>query len=418
MYYNNTNDDSLSLYSMENTMENNDPIVIVGSARTPIGDLLGALSSLRAQDLGAAAIKAAIERANLKPEEMDEVIMGCVLTAGLGQAPARQASIFSGIPNNVPCSTINKVCGSGMKAVMNAYDSLLLGRNKFIVAGGMESMSNAPYIQEKARAGYRLGHNQIMDEMLMDGLEDAYEKGTPMGEFAERTAEKYHFSRKDQDEFATESLKRAIEATKNGWLTSDYEITSIQVKSHKGEPIEVKQDEHPMKVKIEKIPELKPAFRKNGTVTPGNSSSISDGAAALVLTRMSFAQKRGLKPIAKILGHASFSHDPAWFTTAPISAIQSLLKTLNWTKDTPDLYEINEAFACVTMAAMQDLKLSHDKVDVHGGAVALGHPIGASGSRIICTLLGVLKHYDKTLGLASLCIGGGEATALALERLE
>lgn len=398
-------------------MDNQDAIVIVGSARTPIGDLLGVLSPLRAQDLGALAIKAAIERAKVSPEDIDEVIMGCVLSAGLGQAPARQASIFAGISNKVPCSTINKVCGSGMKAVMNAYDSLLLGKNKIIVAGGMESMTNAPYLQEKARAGYRLGHNQIIDEMLVDGLEDAYEKGTSMGVYAERTAEKYNFSREAQDAFAINSLKRAQEATKNGWFLSEYEITPITVKPHKGEPIVVKEDEHPISVNIEKITKLKPAFKASGTVTPANSSAISDGAAALVLMRLSEAKKRGLKPIAKILGHSSFSQEPGWFTTAPVGAIKSLLKNLNWATGTPNLYEINEAFACVTMAAIQDLNLPQDKVDVHGGACALGHPIGASGTRIICTLLGALKHYNKSLGIAALCIGGGEATAVAIERI-
>lgn len=398
-------------------MENQDAIVIVGSARTPIGDLLGVLSPLRSQDLGALAIKAAIERAKVSPEDIDEVIMGCVLSAGLGQAPARQASIFAGVPNKVPCSTINKVCGSGMKAIMNAHDSLLLGKNKIMVAGGMESMTNAPYLQEKARAGYRLGHNQIIDEMLVDGLEDAYEKGTSMGVYAERTAGKYHFSREAQDAFAINSLKRAQEATKNGWFLSEYEITPITVKPHKGEPIVVKEDEHPISVNIEKITKLKPAFKADGTVTPANSSAISDGAAALVLMRFSEAKKRGLKPIAKILGHSSFSQEPEWFTTAPVGAIKSLLKNINWITGTPDLYEINEAFACVTMAAMQDLNLSQDKVNVHGGACALGHPIGASGTRIICTLLGALKHYNKSLGIAALCIGGGEATAVAIERI-
>ncbi len=398
-------------------MENLDPVVIVGSARTPIGDLLGVFSSLRAQDLGALAIKAAIERSKLKPEDINEVIMGCVLTAGLGQAPARQAAIFSGIPNKVPCSTINKVCGSGMKAVMNAYDSLMLGRNKIVVAGGMESMTNAPYLLEKARSGYRLGHNQIIDEMLYDGLEDAYEKGLSMGVFAERTAEKYQFTREMQDAFAIDSLKRAQEATKNGWFLSEYEIAPVTVKPHKGEPIIVQQDEHPMNVKAEKIPQLKPAFKSDGTVTPANSSSISDGAAALVLTRLSEAKNRGLKPIAKILGHSSFSQESAWFTTAPVGAMKSLLQSLNWTTETPELYEINEAFACVTMVAMKELNLSHDKVDVHGGACALGHPIGASGTRIICTLLGALKHHNKTRGVAALCIGGGESTAMAIELL-
>jgi len=396
-------------------MENQDPIVIVGSARTPLGDLLGVLSTLQATDLGAVAIKAAIERAKLKPEDIDEVIMGCVLPAGLGQAPARQAAIKALLPTSVHCMTINKVCGSGMKAVMLAHDLLVTGTDKIIVAGGMESMSNAPYLLDKARAGYRLGHGKMIDHMLLDGLEDAYEKGTSMGVYAERTAEKYQFTRNDQDEFAMDSLKRALEATKNSWFLSDVEITPTSIKPHKGEPKLIQEDEHPQNVKAEKIPTLKPAFKEGGTVTAANSSSISDGAAALVLMRLSETKRRGIKPIAKILGHASFSQDPAWFTTAPVKAIERLLNKLNWTKETPDFYEINEAFACVTMAAMHDLKIPRDKVNVHGGACALGHPIGASGARIITTLLGALKHYNKTLGIASLCIGGGEATAVAIE---
>ncbi len=396
-------------------MENQDPIVIVGSARTPMGDLLGVFSPLHATNLGAVAIKAAIERAKLKSEDIEEVIMGCVLPAGLGQAPARQAAIYAGLPTSVKCMTLNKVCGSGMKAVMIAHDALISGTNKIMVAGGMESMTNAPYLLDKARAGYRFGESKIFDHMTIDGLEDAYEKGTAMGVYAERTAEKYHFTRAEQDEFAIDSLKRAQEATKNGWFLTDVEITPTTVKPHKGEPKAIQEDEHPQKVKTEKIPTLKPAFKKDGTVTAANSSAIADGAAALVLMRLSEAKKRGIKPIAKILGQSSFSQDPCWFTTAPIKAIEILLNKLKWTKDTPDLYEINEAFACVTMAAMKDLKLSHDKVNVHGGACALGHPIGASGARIITTLLGALKHYNKPLGIAALCIGGGEATAVAIE---
>lgn len=399
------------------TDKEQDPIVIVGSARTPIGELCGMLTPLRAPDLGAIAIIAAISRAKLTPEDIDEVIMGCVLIAGLGQAPARQASIFAGIPTRVPCSTINKMCGSGMKAVMNAYDSLLIGNNKIMVAGGMESMTHAPYLLDKARTGYRLGHAQLKDEMLLDGLEDAYEKGTAMGVFAERTAEKYHFSRELQDAFALTSLKRAIEATKKGWFLTDYEIIPTSVTQPKGDSILIQEDEHPQKVNPEKITQLKPSFKPDGTITPANSSAICDGAAALVLMRLSEAKNRGLKPIAKMLSYSTFAQDPAWFTTAPVNAIKTLLKNLNWTTDTPELYEINEAFACVTMAAMKELNIPHDKVNVHGGACALGHPIGATGARVICTLLGALKTQNKSLGIASVCIGGGEATAIALERL-
>lgn len=396
-------------------MDNYDPVVIVGSARTPIGDLLGVFAHLRAPELGAIAIKAALERAKVPPQAVNEVIMGCVLSAGVGQNPARQAAILAAIPNTVPCATINKVCGSGMKATMLAFDALTLGTNEIMIAGGMESMSNAPYLIDKARAGYKAGHAQLVDEMLLDGLEDAYEKGTAMGIYAERTVEKYKFSRSDQDEFAITSLQRAQIATKNGWFLTDHEITPITVQPPKGTAFVVTEDEHPTKVKSEKIPTLKPSFQNNGTVTPANSSSISDGAAALVLMRLSHAKKLNLQPIAKILGHSSYSHEPVWFTTAPVGAIQALCKKLNWTPSTPDLYEINEAFAVVTMAAMKDLNLPHEKVNILGGACALGHPIGASGARIICTLLSALKHQQKTVGIATLCIGGGEATAIAIE---
>ncbi len=398
-------------------MDNNDPVVIVSSARTPLGDLLGVFAHLRAVDLGAIAIKTAIERAKIKPQDISEVIMGCVLSAGQGQAPARQASILSGIPNSVPCSTVNKVCGSGMKAVMLAHDLLLTDTHEIILAGGMESMSNAPYLLAKARSGYRAGHADLIDEMMRDGLEDAYENNTPMGLYAEQTAEKYKFSRADQDEFAMLSLQRAQESSKNNWFLTEYEIAPTPVQPHKGEPFTVREDEHPTRVKAEKIPTLKPSFKVNGTITAANSSPISDGAAALVLMRLSQAKKRNLQPIAKILGHSSFSQEPAWFTTAPVGAIQKLLHQLKWTSSTPDLYEINEAFAVVTMAAMKDLNLHHDKVNVLGGACALGHPIGASGARIICTLLNALQHQNKRLGIASLCIGGGEATAIAVERI-
>lgn len=396
--------------------EDKDPIVIVGSARTPIGNLLGDLSSLTAPELGAHAIKEALNRAKVKPEEVEEVIMGCVISAGVGQAPARQAAIFAGIPDTVPCSTVNKVCGSGMQAIMNACGTLALGEKKVIVAGGMESMSHAPYLLEKARAGYRLGHHFMKDAMYLDGLEDAYEK-VLMGEFAERTAEKYGFSREEQDAYAKTSLTRATEAAHKAWFETDYEITPITVTPPKKEPVLIEKDEHPTKVNPDKIPNLKPSFRPQGSITPGNSCAISDGAAALVLMRLSEAKLRGLKPIAKILGSVSYSHAPSLFTTAPVYAIQKLLKKLNWTTNTVDLYEINEAFACVVLVAMKELNLSHDKVNVHGGACALGNPLGASGARIICTLLGALKHYNKSKGVATLCIGGGESTAIALEML-
>lgn len=397
-------------------MTNLDPIVIVGSARTPLGDLLGVFASLGAVDLGAIAIKAALDRAKIPNNEIDEVIMGCVLTAGQGQAPARQAAIHAGISKSTPCSTINKVCGSGMKSIMLAHDLLTLNGNKIMVAGGMESMSNAPFLLEKARSGYRLGHAHLKDAMLQDGLDDAYQ-GTAMGMYAELTAEKYHLSRADQDAFATISLQRAQEATKNKVFLSPYEITPVTIQPHKGDAFTVTQDEHPLNVKIEKIPHLKPSFKMDGTITPANSSAISDGAAALVLMRLSDAKRRGLTPIAKILAHSSFSHDPQWFTTAPVGALQSLFKQLNWESSTPDLYEINEAFACVSMVAMQELNLPHEKVNVLGGACALGHPIGASGTRIICTLLSALQQQNKTLGVATVCIGGGEATAIAIERM-
>ena len=398
-------------------MENLDPIVIVGSARTPMGSFQGVFTGFKAPELGAFAIQAAVKRAGLKPEDIDEVLMGCVLSAGIGQAPARQAAIMAGIPKSVGCTTVNKICGSGMKTVMLACDTILAGSHNVIVAGGLESMTNAPYMLEKARSGYRLGHGQIKDHMFVDGLEDAYSAGKLMGVFAEKTAEKYNFSRKAQDDFSLSSLARAIKARDSGYFETDFEITPVSIKSKKGEFIVVKHDEEPSRANPDKIPLLKPAFQENGTVTAANSSSISAGAAALVLMRLSEANKRKLKPIAKILGFVSFSQEPEWFTTAPVGAINALLKKLNWTTDTPDLYEINEAFAVVTMAAMKDLNISYDKVNIHGGACAIGHPLGASGTRIITTLLGGLKNRNKRLGLASLCIGGGEATAIAIEML-
>lgn len=398
-------------------MENVDPIVIVGSARTPMGSFQGVFSGFKGSELGALAIQAAIKRAGLNAVDIDEVFMGCVLSAGMGQAPARQAAIMAGVPKSVGCTTINKICGSGMKTVILASDTILAGNASIIVAGGLESMTNAPYFLDKARSGYRLGHGQIKDHMFVDGLEDAYSSGKLMGVFAEKTAEKYNFSRKSQDEFALTSLARAIKARDAGYFETDLEIIPVSIKPKKGDPIIIKQDEEPSRANPDKIPLLKPAFQDNGTVTAANSSSISDGAAALVLMRLSEANKRKLKPLAKILGYASFAHEPEWFTTAPVGAIKSLLKKLNWTIETPDLYEINEAFAIVTMAAMQDLNISHDKVNVHGGACAIGHPLGASGTRIITTLLGALKNRKKRLGVASLCIGGGEATAIAVELL-
>lgn len=390
-----------------------DPIVIVGYARTPMGSFQGALSALPATQLGAAAIQAAVERSGLPLDAVQEVFMGNVLPAGLGQAPARQAAIAAGVPQSTPCTTISKVCGSGMKAVMLAHDLIKAGSNDIMVAGGMESMSNAPYLLDRARQGYRFGHGQVIDHMLFDGLEDAYERGRSMGTFAEDTAEKYGFSREAQDAFAIESVKRAQQAIADG--SFDAEVVPVKVASRKGE-VEVKHDEQPGRSDIAKIPALKPAFRKDGTVTAASSSSISDGAAALVLMRRSEAERRGLKPLAVIRGHSGHAQAPAWFTTAPVSAIQALLAKLDWHINDVDLFEINEAFAVVAMAAMHDLDLPHFKLNIHGGACALGHPIGASGARILVTLLAAMEKHDLQRGIASLCIGGGEATAVAIER--
>jgi acetyl-CoA C-acetyltransferase len=391
----------------------NDPVVIVGSARTAMGAFRGDFKSVTAPELGAAAIKAAVERACIKREDVQEVIMGNVLSAGQGQAPARQAALAAGLPLGVGCTTINKMCGSGMKSAMLANDLLLAGTNQIMVAGGMESMSNAPYLLPKVRGGLRLGHGEVKDHMFLDGLEDAYDRGTLMGVFAEDTAAKYQFSREAQDGFAITSLKRAQDANNNGWFAS--EITPMKITNGKGETL-IANDEPPLKANLDKIPQLKPAFRKDGTVTAANSSSISDGAAALVLMRLSEAQKRGLRPLAKIVAHATHAHEPCWFTTAPVGAIKKLLEKTGWNSKDVDLYEINEAFAVVTMAAMHDLELPHEKVNVHGGACALGHPIGASGARIVVTLLAALEKYGLKRGVASLCIGGGEATAMAIER--
>ena len=393
-------------------MSTSDPIVIVGMARTPMGGFQGVLKDVSAPELGSFAIRAALERGGVPAEDVDEVLMGCVLPAGLGQAPARQASLGAGIPVSTGCTTVNKMCGSGMKTTMLAHDLLKAETNEVMVAGGIESMSNAPYILPKARSGQRLGHGQMLDHMFLDGLEDAFDKGKLMGVFAERTAKKYGFSREAQDEFAIRSLTRAKKAIEDG--SFDAEVTPVTYKNRQGE-VTVEQDEQPLTANLEKIPKLRPAFDKDGTVTAANSSSISDGAAALVMMRESTAKKRGLKPIARFLGHSSFAQEPAWFTTAPVNAIRNLLETVGWNVDDVDLFEINEAFAVVTMAAMKDLDLPADKVNVHGGACALGHPVGASGTRILVTLISALQKYGKTRGVASLCIGGGEATAMAVE---
>jgi acetyl-CoA C-acetyltransferase len=389
-----------------------DSIVIVSAARTPMGGFQGELKGFAAPELGAAAIRAAVERAKLKPEQVEEVIMGCVLPAGQGQAPARQASLGAGLSLAAGCTTVNKMCGSGMKAAMLAHDLLRAGSMDVVVAGGMESMTNAPYLMPKARSGYRMGHQQVLDHMFYDGLEDAYDKGRLMGTFAEDCADKYKFSRKEQDEFAIASLERAQKANKEGWFA--WEITPLAIKAGKEERF-VETDEQPFKANFAKIPTLKPAFRKDGTVTAANSSSISDGAAALVLMRRSSADKLGLAPLATIVGHATHAQEPGWFTTAPVGAIRRLFEKTKWTAQAVDLYEINEAFAVVAMAAMREHGLPHEKVNVHGGACALGHPIGASGARIVVTLIGALRKYGGKRGVASLCIGGGEATAMAIE---
>ncbi len=388
-----------------------DPIVIVGMARTPIGSMQGQFNGVPTTELGAAAIKAAVERSGVAPEKIGSVDMGCCLTAGLRQAPARQAALGAGLPTSVGATTLNKVCGSGMKAAMNAWDSLTLGHVDVAVAGGMESMTNAPYLMLQGRGGYRFGDAKIHDHMTFDGLEDAY-NGEAMGIFAEMCVDKYEFTREEQDAFAITSLERAQKAIAEGKF--EQEITPFTVKTRRGE-VEYATDEQPGKGNPEKIPQMRPAFKKDGSVTAANASSISDGAAALVLTRLSVAEEMGLKPLAKVCAHTTNSHEPEWFTTAPVGAIQKLLKKVGWSKDDVDLYEINEAFATVTMAAMKELDLPHEKVNVHGGACALGHPIGASGARIIVTLLSAMQTYKKSKGVAGICIGGGEATALALE---
>lgn len=389
-----------------------DPIVIVAASRTPLGGMLGSLSPLTASELGAHAIQAAVANAGIKAEQVEEVLMGCVLPAGQGQAPARQAAIAAGIPMSSGATTVNKMCGSGMKTVMLAHDLITAGTNDIMVAGGMESMTNAPYLIPNARSGYRLGHGEIKDHMFLDGLEDAYDKGRLMGYFAEQTAKKFNFSREAQDEFAITSLQRASKATEDG--TFSKELSPITVKTRKAE-IVVDKDDGPQNARPDKIPQLKPAFAKDGTVTAANSSSISDGAAALILMRRSQADKLGLPVIAEIVAHSSFAHEPQWFTTAPVGAMKNVLSKANWSSSDVDLFEINEAFAVVTMAAMHELDLPADKVNIHGGACALGHPIGASGARIIVTLLNALQKNNLKRGVASLCIGGGEATAMALQ---
>src|SRR6476469_3388714 len=391
-----------------------DPVVILSAARTPLGRFMGELTPFSAHKLGSHVIKAALERAKLAPEKIDEVFMGNVLPAGQGQAPARQAARGAGLPDATGATTVNKVCGSGMKAVMLGHDLITAGSADIIVAGGMESMSNAPYLLSQARAGYRFGHGQIFDHAALDGLEDAYERGRSMGTFGEDTAQYYQFDRKSQDHFAETSLRRARSAVEGGAF--DPEIVPIKV-SAKGGDIAITRDEGPLKVSPEKIPSLKPAFRPDGTITAASSSANADGAAALILTRQSIAQRDGLPILAAIRGHASHAQEPAWFTTAPIGAIRKLLAKVGWSKDDVDLVEINEAFAVVVMAAMRDLALDHERVNVRGGACALGHPIGATGARIIVTLLNALETKGGTRGVASLCIGGGEATAVAIERL-
>jgi len=387
-------------------------IVISGIARTPMGGFQGVLSAASAVQLGAAAIAGALKSSKLAGDAIDEVVMGCVLPAGLGQAPARQAALGAGLPLTTGCTTVNKMCGSGMKATMFAHDLLKAGSNRVMLAGGLESMSNAPYLLPKARAGMRMGHAQALDHMFLDGLEDAYDKGKLMGVFAENTADKYGFAREQQDAFAITSLQRAQRAIESGDFVD--EITPVVLQTRKGE-VTVDTDEQPFNADIGKIPQLRPAFRSDGTVTAANSSSISDGAAALVLMSESEAEKRALNPLAVIRAHATHAQEPAWFTTAPVVAIEKVLAAANWSADDVDLFEINEAFAVVTMAAMTDLGLDHAKVNVNGGACALGHPIGASGARIIVTLIAALQRRGLRKGVAALCIGGGEATAIAIE---
>jgi acetyl-CoA C-acetyltransferase len=390
---------------------NSDPVVILAARRTPVGAFQGAFASVTATQLGSVAIKAALADSGIPASQVNEVIMGCVLAAGLGQAPARQAAIGAGIPTSVPSTTVNKMCGSAMRAVMLACDQILAGSADVVVAGGLESMTNAPYLLPKARAGYRMGNQEVLDHMFYDGLQSPWD-GKLMGCFAEATSEKYEFTRKAQDDFAAESLRRSLAAIANGDFAA--EIAAVTAKTRKGEVV-VDKDETPFTLDMAKIPTLKPAFKKDGTVTAASSSGISDGAAALVLARESFAVAQGRKPLARIMGYTSFAREPEWFTLAPVGAMQKLLTQLNWQAKDVDLYEINEAFAAVPMAAIKDLGLDHQKVNVYGGACALGHPIGATGARILTTLLYALRGRGKKRGIASLCIGGGEATAVAIE---
>jgi acetyl-CoA C-acetyltransferase len=390
---------------------NSDPVVILAARRTPVGAFQGAFSGVTGPQLGAVAIKAALADSGVAASEVDETIMGCVLSAGLGQAPARQASLGAGIPASVPATTVNKMCGSAMRAVMLAADQLLAGSARFVVAGGFESMTNAPYLLPKARAGYRMGHQEVLDHMYFDGLQSPWD-GQLMGCFAEATSGRYEFTRRAQDDFAAESVRRAQSAVAGGAFAA--EVAPVTVKTRKGETV-IDKDETPGTLDVSKISSLKPAFKKDGTVTAASSASISDGAAALVLTRESLAKERGLKPLARILGYTSFAREPEWFTLAPVGAIQKLLSRLEWRAADVDLYEVNEAFAVVAMVAMKDLGLDHEKVNVNGGACALGHPIGATGARIMTTLIHALRSRGKKRGIASLCIGGGEATAIAIE---
>lgn len=389
-----------------------DPIVIVAAARTPMGAFQGEFASLSATQLGSVAIRAVLERARLEPDQIDELVFGCVLPAGLGQAPARQAALGAGLPLGVGATTVNKMCGSGMKAAMLAHDLLSAGSAEVAIAGGMESMTNAPYLIPKARGGYRIGHGMIYDHMMLDGLEDAYERGRSMGTFGEDCAARYQFTREAQDAFAMESVRRAQHATNAGDFR--WEIAPVTVKV-RGEDAVIDSDEGPRKIKLDKIPGLKPAFKKDGTITAASSSSINDGAAALVLMRASKAQSLGLTPLARILGHASHAQEPGWFTTAPVAAIEKLYQKVGWSTERVDLFEINEAFAVVPMAAMVEHRIPRERVNIHGGACALGHPIGASGARILFTLIGALRKTGGRRGIASLCIGGGEATAIAIE---
>jgi acetyl-CoA C-acetyltransferase len=396
-------------------MQANDPIVILSYARTPMGSFQGALAGASATELGAAAVAAAVERAGVAHEAIDKIYMGCVLPAGLGQAPARQAALKAGLPDHIEATTVNKMCGSGMQAAIMAADTLAAGSAELIVAGGMESMTNAPYLSAKHRGGARIGHDRLIDHMFFDGLEDAYEPGRLMGSFAEESATEYQFTRAAQDDYAIASLTRAQKAQVEGWF--DREIVAVEIAGRKG-PTLVSIDEQPSKGDASKIPTLKPAFAKDGTITAANASSISDGAAALVVTRQSVADRLGLRPVARIVSHAAHAHQPAKFTTAPVGAIQKALDKAGWSPADVDLFEVNEAFACVAMIAMHDLGIPHDKINVHGGATALGHPIGASGARVLATLLSALKTHGGRKGVASLCIGGGEATAMAVELVD